>query len=121
MKKFRVIIAGGRDFTDLSIMCKVMDISLSSKKIDHEIVIVSGTARGADLTGERYANLRGYTIAPHPAQWDLHGKSAGYRRNEEMSRYCDAAVIFWDGESRGSKHMIDISKASGKPYKVVNY
>jgi hypothetical protein len=121
MKEFKVIIAGGRDFTDFSMMCKIMDNLLSAKKIDHKIVIVSGNARGADLLGEKYASLRKYSIAEYPAQWDLHGRSAGYRRNEEMSRQSDAAVVFWDGMSRGSEHMVNISKASGKPYKVVEY
>jgi hypothetical protein len=42
--------------------------------------------------------------------WDIFGKSAGYKRNEEMAKVADACVIFWDGKSKGTKHMIDIAK-----------
>ena len=45
-----------------------------------------------------------------PADWNKYGKSAGYKRNEEMANIADAALVIWDGESRGSKHMIDIAK-----------
>ena len=42
--------------------------------------------------------------------WDLYGKKAGYMRNEEMAKVADGAIIFWDGESKGTKHMIDLCK-----------
>lgn len=106
---FKVIIAGGRDFTDLKRMTYYMDKMLFSKAQTHEILIVSGKARGADNTGELYAHSRGYEIEPYPANWDKFGKSAGYKRNEEMAKVADALVAFWDGKSKGTKHMIDLA------------
>lgn len=55
------------------------------------------------------------------ADWDIYGKSAGYIRNAEMAKYADACVVFWDGKSRGTKHMIDLAKKEGIGLKVVNY
>lgn len=75
-----------------------------------DIEIVSGTANGADKLGEKYAEEHGYTVKQFPADWDKHGKSAGYKRNTEMGDYCDMAVVFYDGQSKGSQHMIDIMR-----------
>jgi hypothetical protein len=47
------------------------------------------------------------------ADWDTYGKSAGYRRNADMAKYSDAVVCFWDGVSKGTKHMIDLARQYG--------
>jgi hypothetical protein len=83
--------------------------------------VVSGKARGADSLGERYASEFGIIVAKFPADWNRFGKRAGYVRNEEMAHYADKAVVFWDGISKGSRHMIDIMKKLKKPCKVVLY
>lgn len=36
-----------------------------------------------------------------------------------MAEYADAAIVFWDGKSRGAKNMIDEMKKLGKPVKLV--
>jgi len=71
--------------------------------------VVSGTARGVDMLGERYARDNGIPIHPFPAKWE-NGMSAGYVRNEEMAIYADALISVWDGVSRGSKHMIKVAQ-----------
>jgi hypothetical protein len=48
-------------------------------------------------------------VERYPADWERYGKSAGYRRNKEMALVAQALVAFWDGESLGTKHMIDIA------------
>jgi hypothetical protein len=115
---FKVIIAGGRDFNDYELLCKKCDHMLSEQS---DIEIVSGKARGADSLGERYAKERGYNVKEFPAQWDMFGKSAGYRRNAEMADYADALIAFWDGESKGTNHMINLAKEKNIKIKVVNY
>ena len=115
----RLIIAGGRDFTNLDLMTSKLDWIL--KDVDQEVTIISGTARGADQTGEAYAELRGYEVARYPAEWNRYGKSAGYKRNEQMAETATHCVVFWDGQSRGSKHMIDIAKREGLPLRIVHY
>tara|TARA_R110000868_G_scaffold76573_3_gene220120 strand:- start:4846 stop:5178 length:333 start_codon:yes stop_codon:yes gene_type:complete len=104
----------------------------------NEVEIVSGTARGADKLGERYARENGHTIKSFPAPWDdVEGKEsheisyhkdggaywvgAGHYRNEQMAEYADAAIVFWDGSSRGAKKMIELATVKGLKVKVVNY
>lgn len=115
---FKLIIAGGRTFSDYDLLCQKCDETL---RLQTEIEIVSGTANGADKLGERYANDRGYGIAKFKPDWDKFRKAAGYIRNEEMAKYADGLMAFWDGNSKGTKHMIDIAKRYELKIKVVNY
>lgn len=121
MDNFNVIIAGSRDFADYELLKIVCDHMLSEKCKTHNIVIVSGGARGADSLGEEYAKERGYGLQRKPADWDKYGKSAGYIRNREMAEIADACICFWDGQSKGTKHMIDIATDTGLKLKIVNY
>jgi hypothetical protein len=106
----RIIIAGSRGFTDYGLLKSKMD-QLCRKRSASELEVVSGVARGADLLGERWAKERGIAVKRFPAQWDTYGKSAGYRRNEEMAAYATHLVAFWDGQSKGTQNMIDIARA----------
>lgn len=116
---FRVIIAGGRNFTDYELLKATMDKLLCN--ITDEITIVCGQAKGADTIGEQYAKEKGYAVAYYPANWKQYGKRAGYLRNEQMAQKADALVAFWDGESRGTKHMIDLAKRCGLKVRVKKY
>ena len=116
---FRVIIAGGRDFNDYSLLQQHVDRWLS--RVTDEIAIVSGGARGADVLGERYANERGLAINIYPADWNRYGKGAGFIRNKEMAQNADALIAFWDGRSPGTKNMIELAKQHNLLWKVVYY
>lgn len=121
-KTKRIIIAGGRDFKNYELLKERVDFYLSKAIADgYDIEIVSGTANGADKLGERYARERGYKIASFPADWNTHGKKAGYLRNAEMANYADALIAFWDKKSRGTNHMINLAKEKGLLVRVVNY
>ncbi len=116
----KVIIAGSRGFSDYNRMKKELDV-LFSKTDKNIIEIVSGTAGGADKLGEKYANENGIKLMKMPADWNGLGKKAGYVRNEDMAKYADACVVFWDGESKGSKHMIDLAKKHELKLRVISY
>ena len=120
-KYFRVIIAGSRNFNNYELLKKECDAFLSDKKEKYNITIISGGARGADFSGEKYAQDEGFDLEIYPAQWDKFGKRAGYRRNEQMAEVADALIAFWDGSSRGTKHMIDIMNEKNLLVRVVEY
>jgi len=111
----KVIIAGGRNFDDFNRLCQVCDKIL--KKYSN-LEIVSGAYKGADLLGEMYAAERNYPIKQFPADWRRYGKSAGLKRNIEMAAYADALIAFWDGESKGTKHMIELATKADLKVKV---
>ena len=118
----KVIIAGTRDFDNYELLKQKMDKILAGRvRNNEEIIIVSGTARGADKLGERYAREKGYKIERYPANWDKYGKRAGYIRNEQMAKVADACVCFWDEQSKGTKHMIDLANQYKLVLRVINY
>ena len=121
----KVIIAGSREFNDYNFLTKKVDFLLQNKidktKPNSNIEIVSGTAKGADTLGEKYAKERGFALKRFPANWKLYKKRAGYIRNKQMRNYADICIVFWDGKSRGSKHMIDLAKETNMPIRVVIY
>jgi hypothetical protein len=118
VETYKVIIAGSRNYNEYKTLVKVCDNILYNKRDTHKIIIVSGAANGADKLGEKYARLRGYEIDSHPADWDKYGRSAGHIRNSEMGNVADAAIIFWDEVSPGSKSMIEIMRKLNKPYRI---
>ena len=114
----KVIIAGSRGFSDFQLLFAKCEEIFKDKS---EIEIVSGTAKGADKLGEHYASLKGYSVARFPADWDKHNKQAGMLRNREMAEYSDCLIAFWDGESRGTKNMIDLAQSKGLEVHVIVY
>jgi hypothetical protein len=77
--------------------------------------VVSGHARGVDLIGETYAEVEGIPVKTFVPEWEVYGFGAGHFRNAAMADYADAAVVVWDGESRGSKNMIEEMQKREKP------
>ena len=118
---YKIIIAGGRDFTDYNLLKEKTDKILQEKKVTHKIVIISGCARGADTLGLRYASENAFDVEEYPADWNKYGKKAGYVRNVEMAENADALIAFWDGKSKGTKHMIDIATERNLPIRVIRY
>ena len=118
---YRVIIAGTRSFNDYELLRTSCNNLLSVKQRTHTVVIISGTARGADQLGERYAHERGYDVQQFPANWERDGKAAGFIRNRQMADVADALIAFWDGMSNGTKNMIDNARRKGLAVRVIQY
>ena len=119
----KVIIAGGRDFTNVTVMATTLN---NLQDIDHvieieKLTLICGMARGADLTAYKLFSEAGLPVKMYPADWDQYGKSAGYIRNNKMADVADMLIAFWDGESRGTAHMINTMKQQHKPVFVFYY
>lgn len=116
----KLIIAGSRNITNgPAIRLRIANLLRDLELEDHVEEIVSGTARGPDQIGESYALLRDIPVKKMPADWNAHGKAAGPIRNREMAEYADMAIVFWDGESRGSLNMITEMSKVHKPCMVI--
>ena len=116
----KLIIAGGRDFNLKGYEGAFAHyLKINNQGIITEIV--SGGARGADKLGELLAKNEKLPVKLFEADWDTHGKSAGYIRNSEMADYGDILLAFWDGKSKGTKHMIDLATKKGLEVRVVRY
>lgn len=80
--------------------------------------IVSGGARGVDTCAREYALANGIKLTEFLPEYDKYGRGAPLRRNITIIEYADLVLAFWDGSSRGTKHVIDNCKKRGVPVKV---
>lgn len=119
-QNLKVIVAGSRGFNDYKFLELKLDNFRKYKEIDN-FTIISGTANGGDRLGEEYAHKRNFSLEYYPADWDKFGKSAGYKRNEQMADIADVCIVFWDGKSKGSKHMFDIAQRKGLETYLIKY
>lgn len=118
----RIIIAGSRNFNNYALLKEKV-----SELIDHtdDNVIISGGAKGADTLGEKFAYESDMKLVKMPANWEKFGKSAGYIRNEQMAVYASKKngklIAFWDGESKGTVHMIKLARKYNLEVEVIFY
>ena len=120
----RIIVAGGREFTDYALLSETLDAVLE-RYTHSDTIIVSGCCRGADALGERYAKTHKIPVKRFPADWLQYGKAAGPIRNRQMAEYASAGdgmlVAFWDGKSRGTASMIQLAEKFGLRIKTITY
>ena len=90
----KVIIAGSRDITDISVVAPILTEAFVQLNIVKPPEIVSGGAKGVDHIGEIFAKHIGYDLKVFPADWNKHGKAAGPIRNRQMAEYTDCAILF---------------------------
>lgn len=103
----RVIVCGGRNFTDAALVETVLSEALGATD-----VVVHGAARGADRLAGAWARRHGHRVEEFAAEWDRYGKRAGYLRNRAMLAAGADLVIAFPG-GRGTAMMIDLARAAG--------
>lgn len=122
---YNIIIAGSRDFTNYKIVKTSLKNFLLSKETTNKPTIICGMARGADMLGYRLAKEFKLPLKEFPADWSI-GKRAGYVRNEQMAKYAHEhgngiLLAFWDGQSKGTKWMIELAKKYNLEVHIFNF
>ena len=113
----RVIVAGGRD-AQPAYELVVSAIAESGIQITE---LVHGAARGIDSAAGEWAERNNMPVKVFPADWGQHGRAAGPIRNRQMAEYADALIAVWDGNSRGTKNMIETAERLGLRVHVHRY
>ena len=116
-----VLVAGGREFADTRWMSQTVE-SVVRNNVGNTVRLIHGGARGADRLAGAEAQARGIEVGVFAAEWDRHGRAAGYRRNERMARFlakkrdlgAHVVVILFPG-GKGTAHMRQIAKAHRLP------
>lgn len=96
----KIIVSGGRDFSDYEHVKRSLDILASKIEISE---IVQGGASGVDSLAKRWAEENYVECTEFKADWDRHGRAAGPIRNEEMAKEGDILARFPGG--RGTANM----------------
>jgi len=114
----RLAVVGSRDFDDFELFVKIMDRLRLVKVID---VIISGGAKGVDSMARHYSEVNGIDFEEYLSDWDKHGRSAGFIRNQTIWDNSTSGIAIWDGISKGTAHSFEISKKQNKPLIIFNY
>ena len=80
--------------------------------------IVSGGARGIDTAARQYAKEKGIKLTEFFPDYATFGRRAPLLRNLEIIDYCDMVLAFWDGQSHGTRFVIENCRKKGKPCKI---
>ncbi len=80
--------------------------------------IISGGAKGVDSSAREYALSHGIKLTEFLPEYDKYGRNAPLKRNITIIENADVVLAFWDGESRGTKFVIDNCKKMGIPVKI---
>lgn len=111
-RRYRIAVVGSREFSEPE------RVRAFIASLPPHTIIVSGMARGVDTIAREAAIERGLNIIDVPAQWQAHGRGAGFRRNGIIVEISDEVVAFWDGESKGTAHTLSLCRREGKKLRV---
>jgi len=69
---------------------------------------------GPTVSARNTPGKNGLELKIVPSEWEKHGLKGTMMRNEVLLRSADFVICFWDGESEGTRHMLDISRRAKK-------
>lgn len=121
MDEFKLIVAGSQGFKDYDLMTRVLIAMGDFELADKPIRIFSSTEKGAPAMAVRFAQQYSVRLQRFPASWKGIGAKAGYIRDSVMCTQADALLVFSDGKSNESEHLIALMKAQNKPTHIYKY
>lgn len=113
----RILVCGGRDYAakdtdEITFMYGEL-YKYTDGVWKDDLVIIQGGARGADARAKEFAYNHGIHSVEYKADWDKHGKKAGYLRNKHMLEdgRPDLVVAFPGG--KGTENMVALATKAG--------
>ncbi|MEU1327159.1 SLOG family protein [Streptomyces microflavus] len=120
----RVLITGSRTWDQVDVLHEALldtwHDAIQIHGANAKLVVVHGACpKGADCQAAAWAaaqDTMAITTESHPADWDAHGRAAGFRRNADMIHLgADVCLAFIKSSSRGATHTADLAEKSGIP------
>jgi len=116
----RILITGSRDWTDRTAIKEALADAcgdLGRVPWDEGVTLISGAClTGADALAESiwWDEWGGADLERFPANWERHGKRAGYIRNQAMvNAGADICLAFIKNNSRGATMTADLAEKAG--------
>lgn len=119
--RMRILVTGSRDWTnDYAVQYQLVG-AWQARGEPSEVVLVSGACpTGADRMAEDVALARGWRVERHPADWDKHGKRAGFLRNQEMVDLgAEVCLAFILNHSKGATMTLNMAREAKIPTNVL--
>lgn len=108
----KVIVCGGRDYTDRTMFNEVMYTFTDNPMIDHIHVATGECSTGADVLAKEWAAKHG-SYTGFPARWSKHGPAAGPIRNSQMLEEFKPDIVVAFPGGKGTEDMITKARAAG--------
>lgn len=124
----RILITGSRDWDDrdfiyrtLNELCEEFDLNHDPDEYGNtmpdasKVTIVHGACpKGADLWADEWCLDSFFTAERYPADWNTHGKRAGFVRNAEMVALgADLCLAFIVNNSKGATMTANLAEKAG--------
>ena len=97
----------------------IKDFDLTPHIPNETSLIISGGAIGVDTLAEKYADNHSIPKIIIKPQYNIYGRSAPIKRNEEMVDMADEILVIWDGVSRGTDYTVKYAKKKNKNIKII--
>jgi len=114
--EFRVLVCGGREYADKDRVFKILDTIVTAIP-NRAFTIIHGNAKGADSLADEWAKDRKINVDAYPADWDTHGKRAGFIRNKQMLDEGKPNVVIAFPGGIGTRMMVGLAKRYNIPTK----
>lgn len=125
----RILITGSRSWDDGVLIATAIEQCIEDLAPARPVLVSGACPDGADAIAEYVAaEVFGLEVERHPADWQAHGRSAGFRRNAEMVdlgadvclafiSYCNSPRCDKPGlhPSHGASHTADLAERAGIP------
>lgn len=117
----RVLVTGSRELTRQEDRALVFSaLTECAISVRWQMIVVHGKCpTGADLWAEEFAQEYaefGVQVERYRAKWEIYGKPAGHRRNQEMvDTRPDLVLAFPFGVSPGTRGCMDKAHKAGIP------
>ena len=112
---FRVLVTGGRAFPDReSVVARLAACRQEAQQWGLTLIVIHGACpTGADHWAALWCRRKGVEERRFPAQWDIWGRSAGPRRNQQMLDEGQPDLVLAFPGGRGTADMVRRARAMG--------
>lgn len=87
---------------------------------DNVTEIISGGAKGVDTSAKEYAKKHNIKLTEFLPDYRRYGRGAPLKRNISIIQNADLILAFWDGKSKGTKHVIENAKKMEVTIKIID-
>ncbi len=112
----KILVCGGRKFTGIIHLHKVLDAILREHAIT---VLIEGNCRGADQLAGAWARTNRIENRKFPADWATYGKAAGMIRNKQMLDEGQPDLVIAFSGGNGTRNMAALAKERGIEVRLV--
>jgi YspA, cpYpsA-related SLOG family len=112
----KVLVTGGRDFADAALLAAALDSIHAEQSIS---LLIHGDPRGADRLAAAWADVRQIPLLAFPADWNAHGRAAGFIRNARMLAEASPELVIAFPGGKGTAHMVGVAIKAGVPVRRI--